>query len=305
MGLEKASDAGIFRLRDDLALVLTLDFFTPIVDDPYLFGQIAAANALSDIYAMGGQPLCALNIVCFPKEEDKAVLKEILKGGLDKIHEAGAFLVGGHSVDDPEIKYGLSVTGVVHPQRYLSNARAKPGDVLFLTKPLGTGIVVTAIKAGMASEAAILQTTEVMRALNKAASEAMVEFSLEAATDITGFGLAGHALEMAEASGVTIVLYAQKVPIIQAALEYLHLGLIPEGDYAIRRFCEKKVEIDRAVPRERLDLLFDAQTSGGLLVACPREKAESFLVRLLEKGIFEASMVGEVVDGPPRLIIRP
>ncbi|MBA2848425.1 selenide,water dikinase [Thermosulfuriphilus ammonigenes] len=305
VGLEGASDAGIYRLRDDLALVLTLDFFTPIVDDPYDFGQIAAANSLSDVYAMGGRPICALNVVCFPKDEDKKILKEILCGGLDKIHEAGAVLVGGHSVDDPEIKYGLSVTGIVHPERYLSNSKARPGDVLFLTKPLGTGVIITALKGGVASKKAVARAVAVMKTLNQAASEAMVEFALQAATDITGFGLAGHALEMAEASGVTVALYAQKVPILEEALEYLRLGLVPEGDYAIRRFCEKKIQIEGTPSRERLDLLFDAQTSGGLLIACPEEKAGKFLVRLLEKGVLEAAVVGEVLEGPPRLVIRP
>ncbi len=305
MGFEAASDAAVYRLRDDLALVATLDFFTPIVDDPYWFGQIAAANSFSDVYAMGGKPVLALNIVCFPKEGDKGLLKEILRGGAEKVREAEAVLAGGHSVDDQEIKYGLTVIGLVHPERYLTNARAKPGDVLFLTKPLGTGIIATAIKGGLADKNVEGRAVRVMATLNKAAAEAMVAVGVNAATDITGFGLLGHALEMAQASGVKMVISASKVPVLKEALEFVRLGLIPEGDYENLRFCEKLVEISPEVEEELVFLLHDAQTSGGLLVSVPREKAQAFYEELLKRGVFEAAQIGHVEAGPPKIVVTP
>ncbi len=305
MGFEAASDAAIYRLSDEIAIICTLDFFTPIVDDPYWFGQVAAANSLSDVYAMGGRPVLALNIVCFPKKEDKAILKEILRGGIEKIKEAEAVLAGGHSVDDPEIKYGLSVVGVVHPEKYVTNAGAKPKDVLFLTKPLGTGILATAVKGGLADKTAERRMIEVMAALNKAASEAMMEVGVSSATDITGFGLLGHALEMAQASNVKLVIEASKVPVIKEALSFLKMGLIPAGDYDNIRFCEKHVKVEKEVDKDLLTLLYDAQTSGGLLISVPSGKKEEFFRKLLEKGVFEAAQIGYVEEGPPQIVVKP
>jgi selenide,water dikinase len=266
------------------------------VDDPYFFGQVAAANALSDVYAMGGRPLLALNIVCFPKEGlDKNILKEILRGGLEKVQEAGAVLAGGHSVDDREIKFGLSVVGLVHPQKFVTNAGARPGDRLLLTKPLGTGIIATAVKGGLASEAAQKRALEVMTTLNRQASEAMMEVGVHAATDITGFGLLGHALEMANASGVSLTIEAHRVPMIKEAVEYARMGLVPAGDFENKKFCQKVVEVAPGVDSFLLEILYDAQTSGGLLIAVEPAKADRLWEKMLEKGVFEAAFIGEVI----------
>jgi len=289
-------DAGVYKITEDIALVQTLDFFTPIVDDPYFFGQIAAANALSDVYAMGGKPLTAMNIVCFPaKEVSKDILKEILHGGLDKIHEAGAILVGGHSVEDPEIKYGLSVTGIVHPKKILTNAGAKVGDILILTKPIGIGVIATAIKANLASYEAIKKLINIAATLNDKVAKVMHFFSIHACTDVTGFGLAGHLLEMAIASKKEIEIWAENVPIIPEALEYASMGLIPAGSYANKHFCENLVEINEKIPLPKIDLLFDAQTSGGLIIALPEKEANNCLKRLKEEGIKEANIIGQVL----------
>lgn len=298
VGVETADDAGVYRLTAELALIQTVDFFTPIVNDPYTFGQIAAANALSDVYAMGGRPLTCLNIVCYPsKTVAKEVLKAILAGGLDKIHEAGALLVGGHSVDDPELKYGLAVTGIVHPDRILTNAGARPGDRLILTKPLGTGIVATAIKGRLASPEAEAQAVAVMTALNKTAAECLEGFPVHAMTDITGFGLLGHALELAQASGVQLRLKARRVPVLAAAREYAALGLVPAGSYANRNFCEKSLQLAPDLDPITLDLLSDPQTNGGLLIAVAPESAAALLARLHDRGIASAALIGEVT-GP-------
>ncbi len=305
VGFEAASDAAVYRLRDDLALIATLDFFTPIVDDPYWFGQIAAANSLSDVYAMGGIPFLALNILCFPKKGDKEILKAILQGGAEKVREAGAVLAGGHSVDDQEIKYGLAVVGTVHPKHFITNAGARPGDVLFLTKPLGTGIIATAIKGDLVDKNVVTRTVKIMATLNRAAAEVMNKVGANAATDITGFGLLGHALEMAQASKVQLVISASKVPIIKEALELLRLGLIPEGDYENVRFCEKSVEIAPEVDQNLALLLHDAQTSGGLLISVARDKAQAFYEELLKKGVFEAAQIGHVEAGAPKVIVTP
>ena len=306
VGFEGAADAAVYRLGPDKALVCTLDFFTPIVDDPYWFGQIAAANALSDIYTMGGTPLLALNIVCFPKEGlDKDILKEILRGGLEKVQEAGAVLAGGHSLDDQEIKYGLSVVGLVHPERFITNAGARPGDHLYLTKPLGTGIIATAVKGGIADEVVQKRVMEVMATLNQAASEAMIEVGVHAATDITGFGLLGHALEMAQASGVQLVIEASRVPVIKEALEFVKLGFVPAGDFENKKFCQKVVYVEPGVDPIRLEVLYDAQTSGGLLIAVPPERSKALFEKMLENGVFEAAFIGEAQEGEPRVIVRP
>jgi selenide,water dikinase len=306
VGRELASDAGVYKVRDDLALVQSVDFFTPIVNDPYEFGQIAAANSLSDLYAMGARPLTALNIVCFPsKEASSGVLKQILLGGIDKVHEAGAVLVGGHSVDDVEPKYGLSVTGVVHPDRFVSNSGAQAGDRLVLTKPIGTGILATVFKAGLLSPELLARMVGVMKALNREASEAMMEIGVSAATDITGFGLAGHALEMAQASKVRLFIEAHRVPRFPEAVEFLLQGFVPEGDYANKTFCRECVKADGHVERGLLELLYDAQTSGGLLIAVPEQRADALLARMLEKGLVEMAVVGWVEAGAPGITVLP
>jgi selenide,water dikinase len=303
VGLETADDAGVYILTEEIALIQTLDFFTPIVNDPYTFGQIAAANALSDVYAMGGRPLTALNIVCYPaKTVPKEVLKAILAGGLDKIHEADALLVGGHSVDDTELKYGLSVTGVVHPQRVLTNAGARPGDRLILTKPLGTGIIATAIKGRVASPDAEAQAVAVMIALNRLAAECLEGFAVQAVTDITGFGLLGHALEMAVGSKVEMTLYATRVPMLGAAREYAAMGLVPAGTFANRNFCEKSLQVAPGVDAVALDLLADAQTNGGLLIAVAGNQAEDLLACLHDRGVAAAAIIGEVSASGPGAI---
>lgn len=303
MGRETSDDAGVYKLRDDLALIQTLDFFTPIVNDPYRFGQIAAVNALSDVYAMGGRPLTAMNIVGFPKQTlDKSILKDILRGGLEKIHEAGALLVGGHSIDDAELKYGLSVTGIVHPDRVLTNAGARPGDRLLLTKPLGTGIIATALKGKFAAPEAEAAMIAVMVELNKAGAEAMEDVGVHACTDITGFGLLGHALEMAVASKVGMLLHASQVPIIPYAREYARVGMVPAGTFANRQYCRHALRADPAIPDPILDILADAQTSGGLLISVPGERAEMLLAGLRSRAVESAAWIGEITDGPPGTI---
>lgn len=303
VGRETSDDAGVYKIRDDLALIQTLDFFTPIVNDPYRFGQIAAVNALSDVYAMGGRPLTAMNIVGFPKKTmDKAILKEILRGGLEKIHEAGALLVGGHSIDDPELKYGLSVTGIVHPDRVVTNAGARPGDQLLLTKPLGTGIISTALKGKFSSPEAEGVMIAVMVELNRVGAEVMEEVGAQACTDITGFGLLGHALEMANSSHCGIVLRASRVPILSFAREYAQMGLVPAGTYANRNFCQHSLTVDPAIPFHVLDILADAQTSGGLLISVTESRAAEMLEKLQARGIREAAVIGEVTAGPPGTI---
>lgn len=293
IGRETSDDAGVYRLSDDLALVQTIDFITPVVNDPYDFGRIAAANSLSDVYAMGGRPLTAMNVVCFPiKSMDKAVLREILRGGLDTVHEAGAVLVGGHSVEDPEIKYGLSVTGVVRPDRVLANAGVRPGDALILTKPLGTGVLATAIKAGLLSEQAQRRAVETMATLNKRAAEIMSGYPVSGCTDVTGFGLLGHALEMAAGSKVAITIFSGEVPLLPEALDSVRMGLVPAGSFSNRDYCSHKlIGADRIDP-VLLDILADAQTSGGLLISLPEHRAESLLGELKSGGVADAAIVG-------------
>lgn len=298
VGRETSDDAGVYRLSADLALVQTIDFITPVVNDPYDFGRIAAANALSDVYAMGGRPLTAMNVVCFPlKSMAKAILGEILRGGLEQIHAARAVLVGGHSVEDAELKYGLSVTGLVHPERVLTNAGAKPGDALILTKPIGTGVLATAIKADLLSEAAERAAIATMAALNGPAAALMASYAVTACTDITGFGLLGHALEMATASKVGIILEADRVPLLPEARELVEMGLVPAGSYANRNYCSHQVLHPEAVDPILLDLAADAQTSGGLLLALPEDQAHALLADLQGHGVPQAAIIGRVVDG--------
>ena len=293
--MESAEDAGVYKLTDDLAMVQTVDFFTPIVDDAYQFGQIAAANSLSDVYAMGGKPLTALNVVCFPqKTMDMSVLQDVLRGGLDKMHEAGVILVGGHTVEDPELKYGLAVTGTIHPDKVIRNSTARAGDRLILTKPLGTGIISTAIKAGKADADAVAGVVKSMSALNRAASELMVEVGVNACTDITGFGLLGHAGEMIEGSEVGMVIDSAAVPYFPATKKLAETGMIPGGLHRNRDFRKHMVDIDKNVPQFLQDILFDPQTSGGLLIAVPEKKAAILLEKLHEKGVIEAVIIGEV-----------
>jgi len=296
VGYGAKDDAGVYKISGNLALIQTLDFFTPIVDDPYYFGQIAAANALSDVYAMGGRPLTCMNIVCFPiKEVEKDVLKKILKGGLEKICEAGAILVGGHSVEDKEMKYGLSVTGVVHPDRVITNAGAKVGDALILTKPVGTGIIATATKGNIASREAIETLIRICSTLNARASEIALRYNVHALTDVTGFGLTGHLLEMVYASNKEVELFAENVPIIPEALEYASMGFVPAGTYANRSFCSCSVEIVDGISPPLLDLMFDAQTSGGLIISLPKEQAKLCLEKLHKEGVTYAAIIGQVV----------
>ena len=304
VGIDHLDDAGVYRLTDNIALVQTIDFFTPIVDDPFSFGQIAAANALSDIYAMGGKPLTAMNVVAFPiKKMERSILTEILKGGYSKVQESGAIMVGGHSIDDDDIKYGLSVTGTVHPDRILTNAGAQPGDRLVLTKPLGTGIIATALKGGMASGEAMTKITRSMTELNRVASEMMVEVGVNACTDITGFGLLGHALEMAMASDVAIAIQSRSVPIFREAEEYASMGMVPGGSGRNRDFASCKVEVLGDIPDIRVDILYDAQTSGGLLISVAGQRVKRLLEKLHRRGVTRATIIGEVLDGPKGRIV--
>ena len=304
MGIDHLDDAGVYRLTEDIALVQTTDFFPPIVDDPFSFGQIAAANALSDIYAMGGKPLTVMNLIAFPiKKMDGNILKEILKGGYSKIQESGAIIVGGHSIDDTDIKYGLSVTGTIHPDKILTNANARPGDRLVLTKPLGTGIIGTALKGEMASQGAVKKITQSMTTLNRVACEVMVEVGANACTDITGFGLLGHALEMAIASDVAIAIQSQSVPIFPEAEEYASMGMVPGGTRRNRDFAACKVEILGHVPDIKMDILYDAQTSGGLLISVEGERVQMLLGQLHRRGVKWATIIGEVLEGPRGRIV--
>lgn len=294
VGTETSDDAAVYKISDDLAMIQTLDFFTPVADDPYDFGQIAAANALSDVYAMGGEPKTALNIVAFPKTMDMKILEEILKGGADKVMEAGAVLAGGHTIQDDTPKYGLSVTGFVHPDKFWRNYGAMAGDVLILTKPLGTGIVNTAIKAEMASEAAESEALLSMKTLNKYASEILKDFTVHACTDVTGFGLGGHSTEMAQGSGKTLVIATKKLKTFPDVEEYASMGLIPAGAYRNREFAENAgVRSSAALWRE--DLVYDPQTSGGLLAAVPERDADA-VMKAMKKQKLPAAIIGWVEE---------
>jgi len=297
----------VYRLDDERALIQTVDFFTPIVDDPYLFGRIAAANALSDVYAMGGRPLCAMNIVGFPvKTMDIEVLREILRGGLDALREAGAALAGGHTVEDAELKYGLSVTGLVHPGRVLTNRGARAGDRLVLTKPLGTGVVNTALKRGRASETDVAAAVASMTALNRRAAELIAAAGARACTDVTGFGLGGHLCEMIEGADAGAVVSAGALPLLPGAREYAREGLMPGGLHRNREFRAGMTDVADGVPADLADLLFDPQTSGGLLAAVPGPRAEDLVAALREGGVPGAAVVGEVVAEPAgRLVLAP
>jgi selenide,water dikinase len=299
VGFRGADDAAIYRLSDEMALVLTVDFITPIVDDAYAFGQVAAANSLSDVYAMGGKPLVALNIVCFPtKSLEVKELTRILEGARDKLEEAGVVMAGGHSIQDEELKFGLSVTGSVDPGKVIRNSTSKPGDKLILTKPLGTGVQATALKAKLLElkeeEELVLQMTT----LNKQASEIMREFGAHAATDVSGFGLIGHSCEMADGSGYALSIESQKVPYITGVDRLVSLGLIPAAMYANRDFRLDMVEVNAEVPDWMINVLFDPQTSGGLLIAVAGESAAPMLEAMHKAGYERAAVIGEVVARP-------
>ena len=304
VGTDTSDDAAVYKLTDDLAIIQTLDFFTPIVDDPYTFGAVAATNALSDIYAMGGTPVTALNIVAFPETLDIEILGEILRGGSDKVREAGASLAGGHSIMDDEPKYGLSVTGVIHPDKIWKNFGARPGDVLFLTKQVGSGLINTALKADMAEAADIEEAGRVMTTLNRQGKEVAEQFEIHAATDVTGFGLACHGLEMASASGVDLHIDTKRIPVMGNALEYAKEGLVPAGSYRNRAHARGRADVS-ALEEHYQDLVFDPQTSGGLLISVPAEQKDAMLKAFEEKGMTtKYACIGEVTEGEGRVIFR-
>jgi len=290
VGFDTADDAGVYKLTAELALVQTVDFFTPIVDDAYTFGAIAAANALSDVYAMGGKPLSALSILAYPAKGDLEDLEQILKGGADKIHEAGCVVLGGHSIADEEVKFGYAVTGAVHPERFKANSGARAGDALVFTKKLGTGVITTALKRAMASDADVQAAIESMLMLNRRACETMLEFEVHGCTDVTGFGLIGHAREMAMASVVTVEIDAAAVRFLPGAVDYARQGALPGGLKNNREFASCAVEMAREVPSEIESLLYDPQTSGGLLISMAEKDAGPF-----EKRLPEAYRIGRVV----------
>lgn len=296
VGLQASDDAAVYKINDDVAIIQTLDFFTPIVDDPYDYGAIAAANAMSDVYAMGGQVAVALNICCFPKKLPQEMIAEILRGGAEKVAEAGGVLVGGHTVDDKEPKYGLSVMGFIHPDKMLTKARAKPGDLLVLTKPLGVGIITTALKADVAEPDHIVPAVESMKKLNRDAMELIQQVGVHACTDITGFSLLGHGYEIAEKSGVQLRFSFQHIPFLDGAIQYAEDNLFPGGSCRNQRGYQKWVQFDPKLSEEMQLLLFSPETSGGLLVALPPEKLEQLTTLFADTGHFFA-IIAKVVEG--------
>lgn len=304
VGFDKSDDASVYKLSDELALVQTVDFFPPIADDPYLFGQIAATNALSDVYAMGGEPKLCLNIMAVPESMPKEAVHQILRGGYDKVYEAGALITGGHSILDDEPKYGLAVTGFVHPDKMLTNSAARPGDVLLLTKPIGIGVLTSAGKADLLDEETVDFMNRMMTTLNKAARDIMVRYRVHACTDVTGFGLLGHGFEMAQGSDVTITFHVEDIDLIPAALEFARMGVLPAGMYRNRSFAEAGVDVgDTEVAKQ--DLLFDPQTSGGLLMAVDPADADALLAEL-KGAVPSAQRIGEVsaYTGGKRILLR-
>ena len=304
VGFDKSDDASVYKISDDLALVQTVDFFPPIVDDPYTFGAIAATNALSDVYAMGGEPKLALNIMAVPEGMPGEAVHEMLRGGYDKVYEAGALITGGHSILDPEPKYGLAVTGFVHPDRMLTNSGAKPGDVLLFTKPIGIGILTTAAKADMLTPELEKRMTDLMMTLNKAARDAMVKYRVHACTDVTGFGMLGHLSEMATGSDVEITLHVDEVDLISEAYEFAQMGLLPAGMYRNRSFAEKYVDAGQTELAKQ-DMLYDPQTSGGLLIAVDPADADALFAELKDS-VPSAQRIGTVSEyhGGARILLR-
>ena len=304
VGFDKSDDASVYKISDDLALVQTVDFFPPIADDPYTFGAIAATNALSDVYAMGGEPKLALNIMAVPEGMPGEAVHEMLRGGYDKVYEAGALITGGHSILDPEPKYGLAVTGFVHPDRMLTNSGAKPGDVLLFTKPIGIGILTTAAKADMLTPELEKRMTGLMMTLNKAARDAMVKYRVHACTDVTGFGMLGHLSEMATGSDVEITLHVDEVDLISEAYEFAQMGLLPAGMYRNRSFAEKYVDAGQTELAKQ-DMLYDPQTSGGLLIAVDPADADALFAELKDS-VPSAQRIGTVSEyhGGARILLR-
>lgn len=293
MGFDSSDDAAVYKVREDLAVVQTVDFFPPIVDDPYTYGQIAATNSLSDIYAMGGTPATAMNLICFPSCLPVELIGEILAGGYHKVQEAGAIIAGGHTIDDEEPKYGLCVTGFMHPKDVLTNASCKVGDVLVLTKALGTGILSTAAKADLLTPAEYKRMVELMTTLNKYAQSCMSQVGANACTDVTGFGFLGHSFEMAQGSGMTIAIDSHRIPVVPRALELANEGIIPAGAYANMGYLQPHITIAPTVPLALSDALVDPQTAGGLLISLPEHKAPQ-LLKLLEEFTGDAAIVGSV-----------
>ncbi len=304
VGFDKSDDASVYQISDDLALVQTVDFFPPIADDPYLFGQIAATNALSDVYAMGGEPKLALNILCVPETMPKSAVHDLLRGGYDKVYEAGAMITGGHSIFDKEPKYGLAVTGFVHPKQILVNAGARPGDVLFLTKPLGIGVLTTAAKADLCSEPSLQTAHRLMTTLNKAARDVMVQFRVHACTDVTGFGFLGHLYEMVQGSDTAAEIFPDDMDLLPEALELARMGILPEGMYRNRTYAEAAVD-PGSTELAKQDLLYDPQTAGGLLMAVDPADADA-LFSALQKTVPSAQRVGTVREygGGRRISLR-
>ena len=304
VGFDKSDDASVYQISEDLALVQTVDFFPPIADDPYLFGQIAATNALSDVYAMGGEPKLALNLLCIPESMPKEAVHQLLRGGYDKVYEAGAIITGGHSILNPEPKYGLAVTGFVHPEKMLTNSGAKPGDVLLLTKPIGIGVLTTGAKAELTTPEAMELAYRLMTTLNKSARDAMIRYRVHACTDVTGFGLLGHAFEMAQGSDVRLDLEVDGVDLIPEALELARMGILPAGMYRNRHFAEAGVDAGD-VELARQDLLYDPQTAGGLLISVAAEDAPA-LLRDLQGAVPSAQRIGTVAEyaGGKRIILH-
>ena len=296
VGFDKADDAGVYRLRDDLAIVQTVDFFTPIVDDPFVYGQIAALNSINDVWAMAGTPLTALAITCFPKKGvDPAILGEIMRGGLETLNKYGVTLIGGHSVDSEQIMFGYSVTGVIDPDKIATNSGARAGDVIILTKPIGTGVISTGIKFEKTTPEVAASSVATMLTPGKYAAEAMREFAVKGATDVTGFALLGHAWEMARASNVTIEIDPGKVPLLEGALELAAAGVVTGADKTNREYVGGDVEIDESVPKEMRRLLYDPQTAGGMLIAVSPQLAPDLLARLREN-YSRADVIGRVAD---------
>jgi selenide,water dikinase len=297
VGISTGDDAGVFRLRDDLAVVSTIDFFTPVVDDPFTYGQIAAANSLSDVYAMGGTPQTALNVVCWPQSGlPGEMLAQVLRGGYEKAREAGVFIIGGHSVADEEVKYGMAVTGVIDPRRIVRNVGARPGDALLLSKPLGTGILMTAFKRDRLAIEYYTPAVRWMAELNATAAKAMLKYEVHAATDITGFGLAGHGTKMADGSDVTLLIEESDLPLLPGVLELSREGMIPGGGKRNREFFGPGVKVSEEVADEIAEIVFDPQTSGGLLISLAESEANSLLADLQKSGNTEAAIIGRVVQ---------
>lgn len=304
VGIETGDDATVYKIDEERALIQSVDFFTPVVDDPYLYGQIAASNALSDIYAMGGKPFLAMNIVGFPECLSQDLLVKILQGGADIVKKAGASMAGGHTVKDDEPKYGLSVTGFVHPDNLLTNANAKVGDKLILTKPLGTGVIISAIKGGLEEGGIENVAVKSMIDLNDKPVEVLKKYKVNACTDITGFGLMGHLTEMVKGSNVQIEIETKEVPLFEGSIEYAEMGLLPEGGYSNKENYEEMVIKKYNIKESIEDLLYDPQTSGGLLLAVPKETASDLLIELYSLGVNKAAVIGEVKEGKNGIVLR-